>query len=78
MEIRSHIFLNTALEVNGYIHVPTVLPIEKAAVYKTRENVPQGKSADKKEKKRPIASGPEPAVAMLVILLLDGVQKLEF
>jgi len=49
MEIRSHIFVTTALEVRGYIHVPTVLPIGKAAVYKTRENVPRSKSADKKD-----------------------------
>ena len=54
VEIRSHIFLTTALDVRGYIHVPTVLPIEKAAVYKARENVPQGKSADKKEESDPL------------------------
>jgi hypothetical protein len=49
MEIRSHIFLTTALEVSVYIHVLTVLPTGKSAVYKTRESVPQSKSADKKE-----------------------------
>jgi hypothetical protein len=54
MEIRSHIFLTTALEVGGYILVPTILPIAKVAVYKTRENVPQGKSADKKEESNPL------------------------
>jgi hypothetical protein len=62
VEIRSHIFLTTALHVRGYIHVPTILPIGKAAVYKARENVlynarenvPQGKSADKKEESDPL------------------------
>jgi len=34
VEIRSHIFLITALEVRGYIHVLTVLPIGKMAVGK--------------------------------------------
>ena len=48
VEIRNHRFLNTALEVSGYIHVPTGLPTGKAAVYKTRESVSQGQSADKK------------------------------
>jgi hypothetical protein len=53
-EIRSHIFLTTTLEVSGYIYVPNVLPIGKAAVYKTREGVPQGKSTDKKEDSDPL------------------------
>jgi hypothetical protein len=48
VERRSHVFFTTALEVRGYIHVPTVLPIGKSAVYTTRESVPQGKSAGKK------------------------------
>jgi len=42
MEIISHLFLTTALEAHGYIHIPTVLPTEKAAVYKTWGNVLQG------------------------------------
>jgi hypothetical protein len=35
--------------VSGYIHVPTVFPVGKAAVYNTRESVPQVQSADEKE-----------------------------
>jgi hypothetical protein len=48
VEIGSYRFLTTTLEVSGYIQVPTVLPMGKAEVYKTRKSVPQGQSADKK------------------------------
>jgi len=51
VEIRSHIFLTFALGVRVYIHVPTILPIGKLPVYKTRESVPQGKSAYIKKRK---------------------------
>jgi len=53
-EIRRHIFLTTAVEVSGYIHILTILPIGKAAVYKTRESMPQGQPAGKKEESGPL------------------------
>jgi hypothetical protein len=51
VEIRSHTFLTTALEVRGYIHVMTVSPIGKVAVYKRRENVPLRANLQIKKKK---------------------------
>jgi hypothetical protein len=49
-----HILNHCIRSVWLHIHVPTVLHIGKAAVYETRKNVPQGKSADKKEESDPL------------------------